>query len=179
VGRPVATGAADPDGREHAQVSTDHVSTEQVIYRGADELVASLGTVIGPSSWLTIDQARVDGFADVTEDHQWIHVDPVRAASGPFGTTIAHGFLTLSLLPRFVSELRAVEGMKMGLNYGLNKVRFPAPAPVGSRLRATSETIEVEQTADGGIQVVNRVTIEIDGSAKPACVADMVSRFYF
>jgi acyl dehydratase len=152
---------------------------QQVVYRGEDDLIAALGTALGPSSWLTVDQARVNGFADVTEDHQWIHVDPERAASGPFGTTIAHGFLTLSLLPRFVSELRAVEGMRMGLNYGLNKVRFPAPAPVGCRLRAMATTTEVEKMADGGIQVVNRVTIEIEGSAKPACVADMVSRFYF
>ncbi|HEX9031350.1 MAG TPA: MaoC family dehydratase [Streptosporangiaceae bacterium] len=149
------------------------------IYNGADELEASVGEELGPTEWLTIDQDRVNGFADVTEDHQWIHVDAERAAAGPFGGTIAHGFLTLSLLPHLTSALRGVEGVRMGVNYGLNKVRFPAPVRVGSRIRARAETVSAERTPDGAVQVVNRVTIEIEGGSKPACVADMVSRFYF
>lgn len=149
------------------------------IYHGADELEASVGEELGPTEWLTIDQDRVNGFADVTEDHQWIHIDAERAAAGPFGGTIAHGFLTLSLLPYLTSSLRGVTGVKMGVNYGLNKVRFPAPVRVGSRIRARAETVSAERTPDGAVQVVNRVTIEIEGGSKPACVADMVSRFYF
>lgn len=149
------------------------------IYNGADELEASVGEELGPTEWLTIDQDRVNGFADVTEDHQWIHVDAERAAAGPFGGTIAHGFLTLSLLPHLTSALRGVAGVRMGVNYGLNKVRFPAPVRVGSRIRARAETVSAERTPDGAVQVVNRVTIEIEGGSKPACVADMVSRFYF
>jgi acyl dehydratase len=148
-------------------------------YQSAAALEAAVGTEIGPTEWLTIDQDRVNGFADVTEDHQWIHIDTERAANGPFGTTIAHGFLTLSLLSHLVSELRRVEGVRMGINYGLNKVRFPAPVPVGSRIRARSSLVSVEPTGDSAVQVVNRVTIEVEGSAKPACVADWVSRFYF
>ena len=148
-------------------------------YKSAAALEAAVGTEIGPTVWFTIDQDRVNGFADVTEDHQWIHVDKERAAKGPFGTTIAHGFLTLSLLSHLVSELRRVEGVRMGINYGLNKVRFPAPVPVGSRVRARTTMVSAEPTGDGAVQVVNRVTIEVEGSPKPACVADWVSRFYF
>jgi acyl dehydratase len=148
-------------------------------YQSAAALEAAVGTEIGPTEWFTIDEDRVNGFADVTEDHQWIHIDQDRAAKGPFGTTIAHGFLTLSLLSHLVSELRRVEGVRMGINYGLNKVRFPAPVPVGSRIRARSSLVSVEPTGDGAVQVVNRVTIEVEGSQKPACVADWVSRFYF
>jgi len=149
------------------------------IIQGAAELEAAVGKELGPTDWLTIDQERVDGFADVTEDHQWIHIDQERAASGPFGTTIAHGFLTLSLLPYFTAELRRIEGARMGINYGLNKVRFPAPVPVGSRVRARATQVSADQLGEGAVQVVTRVTIEIDGNAKPACVADFVSRIYF
>ena len=148
-------------------------------YQGAAALEAAVGSETGPTEWITIDQDRVNAFADATDDHQWIHVDHERAAAGPFGTTIAHGFLTLSLLPYLMSRLRRVEGARMGINYGLNKVRFPAPVPVGSRIRARASTVSAEQAGDGSVQVVTRVTIEIDGAAKPACVADVVSRYYF
>ena len=111
---------------------------EPRIFTSADELRAGVGEQLGHSDWLEIEQKRIDLFADATGDHQWIHVDPERAASGPFGTTIAHGYLTLSLLPTLVPQVLRVEGMKMGINYGANKVRFPSPVPVGSRLRATA-----------------------------------------
>jgi acyl dehydratase len=145
------------------------------------DLEAAVGTETGPTDWLTIDQDRINAFADATEDHQWIHVDPDRAASGPFGTTVAHGFLTLSLVPYFASQLRRAEGVRMGINYGLDRVRFPAPVPSGSRVRARSTLVScdrVDGVADAA-QLVTRVTIELEGSSKPACVADMVSRLYF
>lgn len=148
-------------------------------YTDAAALQAAVGIEIGPTDWFTIDQDRINGFADVTEDHQWIHVDKERAAAGPFGTTIAHGFLTLSLLSHLVSELRRVGGLRMGINYGLNKVRFPAPVPVDSRIRARATMTSAEPTSDGGVQVLTTVTVEVEGNPKPACVAEMVSRFYF
>jgi len=152
---------------------------EMQTYRGPAALEAALGTEVGPTDWFTIDQSRINGFADVTEDHQWIHIDNERAAAGPFGKTIAHGFLTLSLLSHLVSELRRIEGARMGINYGLNKVRFPAPVPVDSRIRARATMVSAEPTGDGAVQVVTRVTVEVEGNPKPACVADLVSRFYF
>jgi acyl dehydratase len=148
-------------------------------YHGLADLEAAIGQEIGPTEWFTVDQSRINGFADDTEDHQWIHVDPERAATGPFGTTVAHGFLTLSLVPYFSSQLRSVEGVRMGINYGLDRVRFPTPVPVGSRLRARSTLISLDKVGEGAVQLVNRVTIEVEGNAKPACVADTVSRFYF
>jgi acyl dehydratase len=136
------------------------------------------GDTFGPSSWLEVTQERIDQFADATGDHQWIHVDPERAAQGPFGTTIAHGFLTLSLLIEFIEEVRPSSGeFRMGINYGVNKVRFPAPVPVGSRLRAHFEVLEVTEV-EGGIQVVTKGTVEREGEEKPVCVAEMVSRHY-
>jgi acyl dehydratase len=135
------------------------------------------GLELGPSSWLEITQDRIDGFADATDDHQWIHVDPERAAEGPFGTTIAHGYLTLSLLVPFSYELLAVEGVKMGINYGLNRVRFPAPVPVGSRLRARFRLEDVSEV-DGGVQVTANATVEREGQEKPVCAAELVFRFY-
>ncbi len=139
-------------------------------------LEASVGTELGPTEWFTVDQARIDGFADATEDHQWIHVDPQRAAAGPFGTTVAHGFLTLSLIPYLAGQLRRSNGARMGVNYGLDRVRFPAPVPAGSRVRARSTLISCDRIGEDAAQLVNRVTIEVEGSAKPACVADTVSR---
>jgi acyl dehydratase len=156
-------------------MSNGHVQT----YRGIADLEAAIGQEIGPTDWFTMDQARINGFADDTEDHQWIHVDPERAAAGPFGATVAHGFLTLSLVPYFAKQMRVIEGIRMGINYGLDRVRFPTPVPVGSRLRARATLISLDKTADGAVQLVNRVTIEVEGSAKPACVADMVTRVYF
>jgi acyl dehydratase len=137
-----------------------------------------VGDTFGPSGWLEITQERIDEFADATGDHQWIHVDPERAAQGPFETTIAHGFLTLSLLIKFIEEVRPSSGeFRMGINYGVNRVRFPAPVPVGSKLRAHFEILEVSDV-EGGIQVVTKGTVEREGGEKPVCVAEMVSRHY-
>ncbi|WP_304047082.1 MaoC family dehydratase [Jatrophihabitans endophyticus] len=151
-------------------------------YRSVEDLEAAAGVELGPTDWFVMEQARIDTFADATEDHQWIHVDPQRAADGPFGTTIAHGFLTLSLVPYFANQLRDLENVAMGINYGLNKVRFPTPVPVGSRMRGRATLLSVERI-DGGnapaAQLVNQVSIEIENVAKPACVAEMVSRIYF
>ncbi|WP_225845803.1 MaoC family dehydratase [Streptomyces sp. HPF1205] len=148
------------------------------VFASPDELRAAVGEQLGRTEWLEIDQKRIDLFAEATGDHQWIHVDPERAAQGPFGTTIAHGFLTLSLIPSFTPQLLRVEGVTMGVNYGVNKVRFPAPVPVGSRLRATAELAEVTEVG-GGVQLVTRVTVEREGGDKPVCVAETVARFYF
>ncbi|HEV7204874.1 MAG TPA: MaoC family dehydratase [Jatrophihabitans sp.] len=149
------------------------------VLHGKDGILAAKGVEAGPSDWFEIDQERVNGFADATEDHQWIHVDPERANAGPFGGPVAHGFLTLSLVPFLNSKLRQVEGVTMGVNYGMNKVRFPAPVRVGARVRARSTIVEVDEVAPDVLQIVSRITIEVEGSEKPACVADMVSRYYF
>jgi acyl dehydratase len=135
------------------------------------------GEHLGYSDWHTVDQKTVDMFAEATGDHQWIHVDPDRAAKGPFGRTIAHGFLTLSLIPALTEQIFRIHGVRMGVNYGLNKVRFPAPLPVGNRVRAGMEVAEVTDVEDG-VQVVSRVTVEVEGATKPCCVAETVSRFY-
>lgn len=148
------------------------------VFTGADELRAAAGEQLGASDWMTIEQQRVNAFADATEDHQWIHIDPQRAAAGPFGTTIAHGFLTLSLLPHLIDQTYRVEGTTMVINYGLNKVRFPAPVPVGSEVRADIVLAEATEVT-GGLQLVIRATLQIEGSAKPGCVADWVTRVYF
>jgi acyl dehydratase len=149
------------------------------IYRGIGDLEAAVGQELGPSEWFPIEQDRIDGFADVTEDHQWIHVDTDKAASGPFGATVAHGFLSLSLVPYFVSQLRRIEGAKMGVNYGLDRVRFPSPVRAGSRVRGRTVVKTVERIDDNSVQMVMRTTIEVEGSDKPGCVADLVSRYYF
>ena len=140
-------------------------------------LAEATGQHLGYSEWLDVDQKRVDLFAEATGDHQWIHVDPELAAKGPFKRTIAHGFLTLSLVPALIAEVYTVDGVRMAVNYGLNKVRFPAPLPVGSRVRGGVELAEVTPV-DGGVQVVARVTVEVDGSPKPCCVAETVARLY-
>ncbi|MFD3516573.1 MaoC family dehydratase [Streptomyces sp. NPDC058657] len=154
------------------------MAAEPRIFTSAEELSAAVGEQLGHSDWLEIDQKRIDLFADATGDHQWIHVDPERAAKGPFGTTIAHGYLTLSLLPTFVPQVLRVEGAKMGINYGTGKVRFPATVPVGSRLRATAVLLDVSE-AGGGVQVTAKVTVEREGGDKPVCVAESLSRYYF
>jgi acyl dehydratase len=141
---------------------------------GADRVNA--GDVYGPSSWIEIPQSKIDAFAEATGDHQWIHVDPERAKEGPFGTTIGHGYLTLSLLPVASYEVVPREG-GMAINYGLNRVRFPAPVPVDSRLRATFEVKQVEEIAGGG-QVTMTATVELEGGDKPVCVAELVFRYY-
>jgi acyl dehydratase len=147
------------------------------VFNGVDELKAAVGSHVGTSDWVSIEQKRIDGFADATGDHQWIHVDVERAKAGPFGTTIAHGFLTLSLTPIFGAQVYRVENIKMAINYGLNKVRFTAPVPVGSRLRGSYELLSVDDV-QGGVQVANKVTIEIEGSDRPACVAETLVRYY-
>jgi acyl dehydratase len=145
---------------------------------GAQGVKSMAGKEWGKSDWIQVTQDRIDKFAEATDDHQWIHVNPERAKAGPFGTTIAHGFLTLSLIPALAGAVTKVEGVRMGINYGLNKVRFPSPVKVGSRVRAVSKNLTVEEVPNG-LQIVNQVTIEVEGQEKPACVAETVSRLYF
>jgi acyl dehydratase len=147
------------------------------IFDNPSALLDAPGRHLGFSEWLEIDQHRIDLFAEATGDHQWIHVDPERAAQGPFGKTIAHGYLTLSLANQFLPEIMQVNNVSMGVNYGCEKVRFPAPVPVGSRVRGGGEVISAEEVK-GGVQVVVRMTIEIEGSERPACVIDTISRFF-
>ena len=147
------------------------------VFTGLDELRAATGTVLGTSGWLAIDQDRIDRFADATGDHQWIHVDTERAAAGPFGTTIAHGYLTLSLIPYFGLQTYRLDGWRMAVNYGLNKVRFITPVRVDSRLRGVIELVALEELA-GGVQLTVRTTVEIEGGERPACVAEAISRRY-
>jgi acyl dehydratase len=147
------------------------------VFDSPDALVSCVGERLGASDWLTIDQGRIGTFAEATGDHQWIHVDPTRAEGGPFGRTIAHGYLTLSLLPHLVAQIYRVDGVRMAVNYGLNRARFPHPVPVVSRLRAASRLAAADAIADG-VQVVLVSTIEIDGAPKPACVAETVTRYY-
>ncbi|CAN6484235.1 unnamed protein product [Victoria cruziana] len=139
------------------------------------DLAALVGQEIGVSDWLVVDQARIQRFADATDDQQWIHTDAARAAAGPFGTTIAHGFLTLSLLPVFFETGFRIADTQMGLNYGLNKVRFPAPVPVGSRLRARFKLLAYE-AIEGGAQLAVEATVEREGGGKPVCVAESLTR---
>lgn len=146
-------------------------------FSSIEDLEDAVGTHLGYSDWVEITQRRVDRFADATDDHQWIHVDQVRAVDGPFGTTIAHGFLTLSLVVPLVAQIYRVDNVRMGINYGVNKVRFPAPVTVGSRLRAGA-TLAVVEPIDGGAHVVIDAVFEIDGGDKPVCVAQTVSRYY-
>ncbi len=147
------------------------------IFNHPTELEAAIGQVFGPTDWLAIDQDRIDMFADATGDHQWIHVDPERAKTGPFGTTIAHGYLTLSLINLFLPQLIEVRGIAMGINYGLNKLRFPAVVKCGARVRAKSELISFDNRGSV-IESIFRVTVEIEGGGKPACVAESISLWY-
>ncbi|GAA5129611.1 MaoC family dehydratase [Haloechinothrix salitolerans] len=146
------------------------------IFNGIGELRAAEGEELGTSDWLVVDQPRIDLFADATGDHQWIHVDTEKAVDGPFGGTIAHGLLTLSLLPTFLQQIYRVDGIRMAVNYGLDKVRLPAPVPAGSKLRATSKVLEVTDL-DGAVQVKLSTTIEVEGGDKPACVAESIVRY--
>lgn len=149
-------------------------STRMQVFNGIEALMAAAGTHLGHSDWHGITQEQVNLFADATGDHQWIHVDPQRAAEGPFGTTIAHGYLTLSLVPLLVSEVYTVEGVAMAVNYGCNRVRFPAPVPVGSRLRGA---VHLDSVTPGamGFTVAVTVTVEVEDGAKPACVAETLA----
>lgn len=141
------------------------------------DLIGSEGTALGPTEWLTIDQDRVNGFAEVTGDHQWIHVDVERAKDGPFSGTIAHGYLTMSLVNYFLPQLIEVRGFAHAVNVGADRLRFLAPVKVGSRIRGVGEIVGVEEVK-GAIQSVVRVTVEIEGSEKPACVVDTISRYF-
>src|ERR1039458_10019664 len=143
-----------------------------------EELTKLTGQHLGYSDWHVIDQAQVNLFADATDDHQWIHVDPERAASGPFGGPIAHGYLTLSLIPALIHEVLEVEGMTFGVNYGCNKVRFPAPVKVGAKLRLGASVGSVENV-EGGVQVILEVTLATEDADKPSCAAEVVYRYYW
>ncbi|WP_433377879.1 MaoC family dehydratase [Streptosporangium sp. CA-115845] len=147
------------------------------VFRDLGEFRTCVGETLGTSDWLAIDQERINAFAEATGDHQWIHVDPVLAADGPFGTTIAHGHLSLSLLPVLVGQIYRIDRVRMSINYGLNRVRFPSPVPVNSRVRVSTLLQEAEDVA-GGVGAVLRSTMEIEGGRKPACVAETVSRYY-
>jgi acyl dehydratase len=147
-------------------------------FTGPEQFEAAVGTRLGTGSWLLVDQERIDTFARATGDWQWIHVDPQAAAAGPFGTTIAHGYLTLSLIPFLAKENYRVTGATMAVNYGLNRVRFINPVRVGSRIRAATD-LAAASRVDGGVQVVFDTTIEIEGETRPACAAQGISRFYF
>lgn len=149
-----------------------------VVFESPRALLGQAGTDLGATGWLAIDQARIDGFADVTGDHQWIHVDPTRAKDGPFGATIAHGYLTLALVNMFLPQMLEVRNFSAGVNVGLDRVRFITPVRVGARLRGRGEIIGVEEVKGGAIQSVVRVTVEIAGEDKPACVADTISRYF-
>ena len=142
------------------------------------ELHDLVGKHLGYSAWWEISQEQIAKFADATHDHQWIHLDAERAAAGPFGTTIAHGYLTLSLLVPMWHDILEFEGLRLGVNYGLNKVRFPSPVPVGSRIRAGATLVSVEAVADGSVQAVVDFIVEREGGGKPCCVAQGIYRFY-
>ncbi|MFJ2000153.1 MaoC family dehydratase [Streptomyces chartreusis] len=148
-----------------------------ITVNGLEELKKLSGTDLGTSEWIEITQSRINTFADATDDHQWIHVDPQRATEGPFGAPIAHGYLTLSLFIPLFTELLDVQGVTTKVNYGLNKVRFPSPAKVGSRIRLVGKLAEVEEVP-GGVQITVDGTIEIEGATKPAAVLTSLSRFY-
>ncbi|MBL0149583.1 MAG: MaoC family dehydratase [Ideonella sp.] len=142
-------------------------------------VLAAVGSDLGCTEWMLLEQDRIQRFADATDDQQWIHVDPVRAATGPFGGCVAHGYLTLSLANKFLPQLVAFERLKMGVNYGCERVRFPAPVRAGSRIRGRGEVVAAEPVKGDGVQVTVRITVEIDGADKPGCVVDTISRLYF
>jgi acyl dehydratase len=147
------------------------------IFKTPADLEGAVGQQLGQSDWLEITQDRIDRFAEATGDHQWIHVDPERAKKGPFGSTIAHGYLTQSLVNKFLPEIVEVQGISMGVNYGADRIRFPAPVPVGSRVRGSAELIKAEDVMGDAVQATIRVTVEIEGSDRPGCVIDTISRY--
>lgn len=148
------------------------------IFSSAGDVLQMLGQPLGESAWLEVTQERINLFADAVGDHQWIHVDPEQARSGPFGACIAHGYLTLSLSSMFLPQIVQINNMRMGVNYGCERVRFPAVVRVGARLRGTGQLVKAE-VVDGGVQATIRMTIEIEDSVRPGCVVDMISRYYF
>ena len=147
------------------------------IFASPDDLVAAVGEPLGVSNWLVLAQSRIDLFAEATGDHQWIHVDPDKAASGPFGGCIAHGYLSLSLVNLFLPQIVEVRGIAMGVNYGCDRVRFPSVVHVGSRVRGSAQLVAVE-AVKGGVQATIRVSVEIEGQERPGCVVDTISRYY-
>lgn len=147
-------------------------------FKTLDEFAPLVGQDISTSDWIMVTQKQIDLFAEATGDHQWIHVDPVKASDGPYGKTIAHGFLTLSLLPRMWNMAIKVEQTRMGINYGMNKVRFPAPVPVDSQLRCRIKLLAVEEVAGDGVQLIFEMNVEREGEAKPVCVAEFIQRRY-
>lgn len=147
------------------------------VFDKPSDLLGKEGLKVGPSDWLEITQERVNTFAKATDDNQWIHVDPERAKTGPFGGPIAHGYLTLSLVAKFMDEMLTIKGMGMGINYGTDRVRFLTPVLVGKRVRGVGEFLEIKESG-GGFQSVLRVTVEVEGEEKPACVVDTISRYY-
>lgn len=149
-----------------------------MVFTNADELMAAAGRNLGVTDWMALTQDRINRFADATDDHQWIHVDVERARQGPFGACIAHGYLTLALANLFLPQLIHVENLKMGVNIGCDRVRFPAPVKAGARIRAVGEVLKVERIKDA-VQSTVRVTIEIEGSERPGCVVDTISRYIF
>ena len=148
-------------------------------FDSASSVLGAVGQDLGHTDWMTLKQERINLFADATDDHQWIHVDEARAAAGPFGGCIAHGYLTLSLASKFLPELVQYDHLKMGVNYGCERVRFPAPVRAGSRIRGRGTVIAAEEVKGGGVQVTIRVTVDIEGGDKPACVVDSISRLFF
>jgi len=148
------------------------------IFSSYSDVTAFIGQSLPATEWLEVTQTQINQFADATGDHQWIHIDPERAAKGPFGSTIAHGFLTLSLLPQLMQSSYAIDGARMGVNYGLNRVRFPAPVPAGSRVRGHAKLLAAEAIAPDGLQMTWEITIEREGGDKPVCVAESVVRSY-
>ena len=149
----------------------------ETVFESVADLAPAVGSHLGYSDWLEITQDRVNRFADATGDHQWIHVDPERAKSGPFGGTIAHGYLTMSLVNLFLPQIMEVRGISMGVNYGADKLRFPAPVKVGARVRGGGELLKVEEVKGGAVQATVRVTVEVEGGDRPGCVVETISRF--
>jgi len=148
---------------------------EPIVYEGISGFESHVGEHLGYSDWRQVTQQEIDLFAEATGDHQWIHVDPEKAAKGPYGKTIAHGYLTLSLVPILVQQIYKVTGLSMQVNYGSDKLRFPAPVPVDSRIRAGAELVKVERNDNGGARATVRVTVEVEGSDRPACVVDTIA----
>lgn len=148
-------------------------------FGSAEQVIADVGMKLGATGWMTIEQERIDMFAKATGDFQWLHVDPEKAARGPYGATIAHGFLTLSLTNMFLPELFMPDNLDWGVNYGLDKVRFPAPVVVNSRIRGVGELVSATRIGDNAVQTMVRMTVEIEGKDKPGCVADALQRYYF
>lgn len=148
------------------------------VFSSAQEVLDAIGQDLGATEWIELTQERINKFADATDDHQWIHVDPERAKTGPFGACVAHGYLTLSLANLFLPQLVEIRNMRMGVNYGCEKVRFPAPVKVGKRIRGRGEVVNVGKAGEG-VQATIRITIDIEGETKPGCVVDTISRYYF